>query len=267
MAVKRVPIAGKDYELRLPKPHLSPSQITTWMNCSWAYYRGYVLGNKTKPTPEMVEGTCIDKAISSLLLDDNPFGALTDEIIRAERKGLLTRAQGFRVQKNGDLFLDDLQKRLGRPPWEDWNPEPGNVQTRTERLIAGIPVLGFADAVRPWTDSADGSTTASEVIDFKVVNSPRGDWYNPAKSIQLAYYCWGLGIPTGTFCLFDRNQGGVVIRRHEFDLKKTEAWLKFTVSNIARQISAGAYAPCSPTSGLCCERWCGHWDQCMGKYF
>jgi hypothetical protein len=67
--LNRIPIAGKDYELNLPKGHLSVSQINQYLFCPTQYWLERVLGLKSVASVQMVEGTIWTKLMEATNLN------------------------------------------------------------------------------------------------------------------------------------------------------------------------------------------------------
>lgn len=49
------------------------------------------------------------------------------------------------------------------------------------------------------------------------------------------------------------------------DLARTEAWLARTCQAVEHRWEHGGWALADPGCGLCCEKWCPHWSECLGK--
>lgn len=254
-----VPVAGRDYTLCLPGEHLSYSQIETYLRCPRRYYHQYVLGEKGVYSSALAEGQAMTKTLektcrvflifgSHLPLSDllashhealmQDFGAIEEWGEEDHRELLLER---------GAVFLTKLHES-GMP----LTPEPGGVEAELRAIIAGVPVLGYADLIE-----------AGQVIDYKVVKTDR--YLDVDRSLQLSLYCYMTGKPSAGYLVFRKEK-----RDYTFVSSPrkpiSRAWVEFTVANVARSISAGSFPPCNPAENkLCSARWCPAWKSCYGS--
>lgn len=260
-----IPIAGKDYELKLPKDHLSPSQIDTYLNCPQQYYRKYVCGEKEPYQAPLAEG----QAWHSLMQITNLAKLKTGEhIARSEAFTVHKRAckaEAKKVQKGpadweewfdrGEGFIRSIWKGKKPPVFEPIvmpDGKPG-VEWKWSIELAGVKVDGISDLVEKGC-----------VSDFKVASTAQ--FYCPISSTQANLNRIACDRKRFMFEVFEKRSGKKRDLSHKVDdLEKVRRWCTFQVANVAQAISLGAFPPTSPEKNkLCDERWCGFWDTCVG---
>lgn len=260
----QVPIAGVDYELRLPKGHLSYSQISKYMQCPQQYYRDNVIGGEQMRNSAAFEGEALAHTLELVGMNklqrkkpptmvallkrwntywDKNKGAVTDWN-RAENEF------AGRAQQMLKLFMEQESDDLIPVLHEN---KPG-VECEFEVTIAGVPVHGKADIVEN-----------KFVWDYKVTGNPR--FLDVEKSLQLTLYAHVFQRESVGYIIFDWSRKALQIeqRRAERDLNKAARWLDVVVSGVAMAISQGSFPVCDPAKNfLCSENWCGHWSTCRG---
>lgn len=254
----KIPLPGKDYELKLPSDHLSWSQIELYLQDPIKYQFRYVHGMKEPKTPALAEGTAMTRLLElsgirkikkgkHLGLDDalkNYVKIADEEFKDLEDSGATERA---------DKFLRELWSS-GEPPFLPVmvGKKPG-CEYEFNVEIAGVPVLGYVDLVEN-----------DRVIDYKVGKDAYR--YDPQTSVQLDLYAVALGRTQVGYVVFEKKSGKIHFKNGSRHLKTAKRWIEITVSRVAQGISAGIFPPSNPAqNSLCSSQWCHFWNLCYGK--
>ena len=275
-----VPIAGQDYELKLPKGHLSFSQMDCYMKCPQQYKRKYV-----DPQPEkraygvaLAEGTAMTQTLEAIGLSilangDKKKKKVLDVAGAKEKFKQVFEREAERVThwngenphltlERGLSILDRYYDTEQTPSVKDMHPVtlerngqqvPGTeFEWRIE--LAGVPVVGITDVVE-----------RNYVIDYKYVKGTR--YLSEDKSLQLTLNAVALGIPKVAFLAFCKEPRKIEWLPSTRDLTAAKAYCEAVVGHIARSISLGAFHPCDPQQNpLCSSRWCEYHADCFGPF-
>lgn len=262
----RVLIAGEDYELKLPSPHLSYSQIDLYRKCPKKYFAQRILGQREPPSAAMCEGTTMGRTLEQsgkhFCIGGQHFSLEKVQEVHAEilpkemKKAKASKAEVREAGDRGKDFLATFWEMDGGSP--DFHPvlveeKPGLEVKRTVEF-AGVPVVVIPDVVEK-----------NAILDFKVAGTKR--FYNPEKSLQLTMYAAVFERPKVAYYVFEKKTGRVEYLYATRDVKKSRKWVTSVVSEVAYAISMGVFPKCAPEENfLCSEKWCGYWPSCMGKY-
>lgn len=265
----KIPVAGQDYELNLPKGHLSFSQIDLYLNCPQKYYRSVVLGEEEEYTEPLAEG----QAMHTVMKETNLTRFKTkkhlplDKAIKLHRRACKDEAKKLsgagdpnEWMARGEQFLTKAWGKRG-PVWRPCRMDDGKpgVEWDWNLELAGVKVKGISDLVE------EGNCT-----DYKVASAAR-DYrkkpkYDPLKGLQANLN--RIATQRNRFCfeVFEKMTGKIELLSAKVkELEPIERWVTFVVANVAQSISAGAFAPCDPTkNGLCDQRWCDFHSTCAG---
>lgn len=254
-----IPLPGKDYTLNLPKPHLSISQIETYMRCPRQYCFRYVDGAPSVTSSAQFEGTALAYALELLgksIMDDCRMAL--GETIQSHAHYIRQHAPEVDRWDNNDdpqalkiraeIFLNAF--------WEQGQAEalrPKKCEEEFKLEIAGVPVVGVVDVVEE-----------NYVFDYKVHKSMR--FLKPDHSLQLSMYAHAFQKSRVGYIVFlKEGKKPLEIVSSTRDLEKTKRWLEIVVSTVAQGISSGAFPVCNPAENfLCHKNWCDHWAACYG---
>lgn len=246
--------------LTLPKAYLSPSQITTYMQCPRLYYWRYVLGEIAPPRGATVQGTATHRAAQAALIHRMTTGErMSTEEVQDAAAGAFDAGI-----PEADLAIDEEQGALKDEAvglaalWlEKVEPllHPVAVEERWEIEVDGIPVVGYMD-VR----EEDG------ICDLKTVGrSPEAD--QAEKSVQFALYaiageaCHGMFAPEIRADYLVKNKTPKHIRQALTLPEGRLAAAEDAVVEVAEAVSAGRF-PRNPSSHLCNARQCPFYPRC-----
>jgi len=255
----KIPLPGKDYELKLPSGHLSVSQIETYQKCPEQYRRRYVeKGPKVTSSPQF-EGTALAYALE--LLGKSIIGGCRmslKDCIQTHARYVKTHASDVDRWDNSDdpaslkvraeIFLNAF--------WDQGQAEallPKACEQEFKIEIAGVPVVGIADVVEE-----------NYVFDYKVYKSMR--FLKPDRSLQLSMYAHAFQkARVGYIVFLKEGKKPLEIVSSTRNLETTKRWLEMVVSTTAQAISAGAFPVCNTAENfLCHPQFCDFWDQCYG---
>ncbi len=255
-----VPVAGKDYELKLPKDHLSYSQINQYMNCPQQYYREQIEHKPNNYSSEAFEGVSMAytlEAIGNAKKQDKKLPTIKALMKRWEVFTELNSAEVTQWNDYIPVLRDRAQQFLTMfIAQEATELRPTGVEQDFALNIAGVPVVGRADIVEQ-----------RYVWDYKVTGNPF--YLKPDTSLQLDLYSLAFQKNHVGYIVLDRKKPDALkimqIRSTRLDLEKTQRWVEIVVSGVAQAISKGVFPVCDPAkNALCSEKWCGQWHDCRG---
>ena len=264
MYLKSIPIAGEDYELNLPKDHLSFSQISSYLRCPSYYYHDHVLGIERKKSLALVEGLVHSQVIeeSNLRRWKGKSSLSSKDAIRKYRAFFQEEIVGIDWASEDETeedILDRMERfylkmfssdsKFSTSP-ETINNKPG-VEYEWNKKYAGVEVVGRVDLIEQDT-----------LWDIKCVKREP----NPSTSLQLAFYADVLQRSrVGFICLLKRKDPYVISPTAKLNLSLLPAVLESTVARVAQAISLGIFTPCdSDNSWWCSEKMCSYWKGCRG---
>lgn len=256
----RTMVAGKDYELRLPKGHLSPSQIEAYLKCGEAYYRSTVLGKRGPLTSALYEGLVmadVQEETGKVFIKTGRHLSRRDATDLHQERADKREAMVDRWDRSDSPnTVITRGRKFIKLFWGDGGPEtkPVAVEKKFTIELAGVPVIGRIDMME-----------AKSVVDFKVAGS--SEYYDVDRSLQLAIYAVAMQKKRVAFCVFEKYKQRVTWLEPEKDLVlgRRKLWLERIVSQVAYGISCGVFVPCKQEGNrLCCANWCHHWDTCAG---
>jgi hypothetical protein len=130
-----------------------------------------------------------------------------------------------------------------------------DVEHEFEITLAGVPVKGVIDLLE-----------RNYCWDFKVRSKNSMRYLNVDRSLQLSLYAVALQREKVGYIVFVKDDGSIIHKQSVRDLRRTQAWLEFTVSQVAQGISKGAFMPCNPADNyLCSQKWCPFFSECAGS--
>jgi RecB family exonuclease len=165
-----------------PGDILSPSQVSSLMDCAYRWYAKHVLKMPESPTSQQILGRAVHAALAA------NFEQKLDSKVDLPASGVLAvYREAWVVLSEGTEFRDDEDHdELGKAGealvdkyMEEAAPriEPAAVEMRVEGVIAGVKVAGYIDLV-----DVDGC-----VIDIKTAKA-RPSSVNPMHRFQIATY-------------------------------------------------------------------------------
>lgn len=256
------PVAGRDYELKLPKGRLSPSQIASYLACGLRYSLD-VLDEDETESVHTWEGTqhhsVLEKSINHKLVfgEHFEFKQATDSFRQSlhDTVDTVTEWYGSSAQTVMDRGVDFMSEFYGGDRIVD--KVLGDVESaelEVEKEYAGVIVKGVVDAV-----------CADKIVDLKVVGKTKPD---AAKALQLSFYADMAGRSNVQFLYF-RKLKTPVVQVSDVEsrpLVDTERWLTYQVAHVAAAISRGVFIPTTPDQTFKCgPKTCPHWDKCYGS--
>lgn len=254
-------LPGRDYELNLPKGHLSPSQILLYLQCAEKYRREYVEGIRGPLTWPLAEGQTMartmERANKEFLVSERHIAK--DRLLDWHRRYAKTECVNATgndcdlqtVIDRGKEFLTKFDHTQLKPVMVGKTP---GVEIAKTIKIAGVPIKLVADLLE-----------AEGVIDFKVASSTR--YYDGERDLQMSFYAVAFNRTDVSFCVFCKKKMEIAWVPGTRDLKKTKKWLEIVVSRVAHAISNGVFPPTNPAKDfLCSPKWCPHWETCYGRF-
>lgn len=252
----------------LPVAHLSVSSIKTYLDCSLAWYRKYVLREYEPPNGPMILGSSVGAAEGH---------AHQEQIDTGQRPG---------VDDVLDLFSDELDERIAREEidWRDDTPGSlkdagiGAVQayeSTVAPLVHPVSVerefqLSFEGVEWNVTGYLDLEEEDGAVCDLKV----KGRKLNPAEArtdIQpttylLARRAEGVPAPEFRYHTMVRTKTPyaeiIPTTRTDGQLDALADRLLLIASEIDWRLEHDVWQGAVPGSWRCSEKFCGYWPTC-----
>ena len=265
----------KASKLQLPTDHLSPTQIDMYLRCGQQYYFRYVLGVKSPPGVNLVDGGSHHDTLDN----NNKYKIKTGR----------DRPVKYLVQKFCDTFNTEA-KTIPKREWRLAETTKDKVINRGKLIqtqyhkhfaphlipkfceyevmfkIGEVDVLGYVDVGGTYLH-------VKGVFDYKTSTKLKSD--NELKgSVALSHYGWGTLDLLGN-SLKDPPHVGYCILKKTGDSKPLFQstpltahrikWYRQQVLSVANSISLGSFPVRSAVGWECCEKYCGYWSRCRGK--
>jgi RecB family exonuclease len=240
---------------------LSPSQVSTWLDCPARWYFRYALGLPDPPNAALAVGSTVHTIAAMLchnVLAGEPLDALDAESVRllAQRafrqeieKAELAPEEDRAALEEQTLQLCEYFRAQVLPALR-----PVAVEQEVRGVINGVPVRGFVDLV-----DADAG-----VVDLKTASKkPAG--VSPAHLLQLATYSQLLGEPRTRLITITKTK---VPAHHPFTLTMEPRHVRYAehmYALAAEGIASGLYPP-RRASMLCSRKNCAYWRECEREY-
>jgi hypothetical protein len=244
---KELMLPGVHYELKLPKPHLSFSQIDCYMKCPALYRSKYLLNKEDPPTRGREIGAAYHKTMDAYFRKANPFAPYATPITPEDMSGIFSQCLPSCTPEETDKAEGIYRAIL--PIMRELDPL--RIEQRFEVEIAGVPVVGAIDV------EEEGC-----VWDLKFTKYP--DKYKSPRNLQLMLYSHVAKTGTAGLLLVNTTNGQVeqVVQRQ---VKNAERILQNIVSRVAHGISIGAFPLTHPGAFEWCGPRCPMWSSCYGS--
>jgi putative RecB family exonuclease len=250
----------------LPKSYLSISQIQCYLRCPAQYYFRYVRGIQTPPNRALTIGKVVhaaneanykQKLNTGIDMELEDIRGITEMVFDQQAPITDWGEDDPGEAKDTALTLASLYHQKVAPA-----VQPKAVELRVTVEFENVPysLLGFIDLIDSEGFIRDTKTTAK---------TPNED--EAGKSLQLTTYCLAYQ------CEYGHDPAGVKLdylvatktpRYVQLQGARTEAEidrLLRLIGKVAGAIGAGHYYP-NPTSFLCSEKACQHWQLCQAEF-
>jgi len=249
-------------------PHISYSQINTFLTCPRRYYYSYVRLIKQPPSGAMLFGSSVGVALEKTYQDVIKNGHTSPSYSADIFADVMKVKYGEIDKTNDDEKLDTLLEqgdRLLKLHTKDRIPkqEPIDAEHKIELELPGVelPLVGYIDLLETGNRITDHKTTTKKYAEAK----------NPKRSLQLGLYAMAMDATSvGYDVLVRKSNPEIQVLRERLsadDLK----WVVGSVVAVAQQIEmlkdiAGViWPPCDPTSWVCSEKFCGYYRLCQSE--
>lgn len=238
---------------------LSPSQITSYLNCSASWHYKYRLHLPDTKTGALALGRAVHRAIETYLRRPDADAAAIRMEARAACAHELADAE-LREDEDAAALVDKAaqmaeafhaQASRIEPAIVDGGPA---VELQLSGHIAGVPVRGIADAI-----SAGGC-----IVDFKTSSrSPSG--VSNAHRIQLTTYAELTGCNQARIVTITKAAAPKVIEQTFPILASDREHVRQLFPIVADAMAQGFAIP-NRTSTFCSRKYCAHWRTCQQDY-
>jgi len=267
----------------LPRPHLSPSQVSTYLRCGHQYQYRYILGQRRPPGLALLRGTGVHEGAAHRnrirMVDDveTPRGDVVDVAVASfdrrvveegevsldpdEKSKGLEAAMGAARDTTASLagcFADDVAPTVLRPIAVE-----ESIEIEIPRV--GVSLLGIIDIAHepPLAPSGavvleDYKTATSKKAPAAIADDRQLTWYAMAWRHKTASLPAAIGLrqlisyergPKAIWVPTEREDGDIVA-------------LLRTISTVAASISRGAFPPALDGAWWCSRKFCGWYDVC-----
>jgi CRISPR/Cas system-associated exonuclease Cas4 (RecB family) len=245
----------------VPGDVLSPSQVSSIMDCAYRWHAKHVLTMPEPPTSNQILGRAVHVALA------NNFEQKCDSKIDLPIAGVLAvYREAWAVLSEGTEFhdaedLDELGKTgeaLVTKYMDEAAPqiEPAAVEMRVEGEIAGVKVRGYIDLL-----DVNGC-----VIEIKTAKA-RPSSINPMHRFQVATYrhLTPLAKGTGRIDTLVKTKFPQLIQQ-SFSISEQELRAIHTIYPEAQSLMRGAIYLPNRQSMLCSRRHCAFWRHCEQRW-
>ena len=244
-----------------PGDVLSPSQVSSLMDCPYRWKAKHLLKMPEPPTSQQILGRAVHAALAS------NFEQKCETRVDLPVPGVLAvYREAWTVMSEGTEFRDDEDpdeigktgEALVTKYMEEAAPriEPAAVEMRVEGVIAGVKVTGYIDLL-----DVDGC-----VIEIKTAKA-RPSSIDPMHRFQVATYrhLSPLARGTGRIDTLVKTKSPQLIQQ-PFSISEQELRAIHTIYPEAQALMrGGVYLP-NRQSMLCSRRHCAFWRHCEQKW-
>jgi CRISPR/Cas system-associated exonuclease Cas4 (RecB family) len=251
--LERIPVVPGDI--------LSPSQVSSIMDCAYRWHAKYKQQMPEPPTSSQILGRAVHAALAANFEQkcdskaDLPLpGVLA---VYREAWSVLTQEMEFHDAEDPDE-LGKTGEALVAKYMEEAAPriEPAAVEMRVEGVIAGVNVTGYIDLL----------DVAGCVIDIKTAKS-RPSSIHPMHRFQVATYRyltqWARG--SGRIDTLVKTKNPQLIQQ-TFSVSDQELRAIHTIYPEAQALMRGSVHLPNRQSMLCSRRHCAYWRHCEQKW-
>jgi hypothetical protein len=244
-----------------PGDALSPSQVSSLMDCAYRWHAKYVLKMPEPPTSQQILGRAVHSALAvnfeqkcDTKVDLPVIGVLA---VYREAWAVLSAETEFHDAEDPDE-LGKAGETLVTKYMEEAAPriEPAAVEMRVEGVIAGVRVTGYVDLV-----DVDGC-----VIEIKTAKA-RPSGISPMHRFQVATYRYltQLARGTGRIDTLVKTKSPQLIQQ-TFSITEQELLAVHTIYPEAQALMRGSVHLPNRQSMLCSRRHCAFWRHCEQKW-
>jgi hypothetical protein len=265
-----VPIAQPAYDPMLEYGAvLSPSQVSSWIDCQAKWYFHYMRGLQEKPSASLAFGTALHTALGAnfrakgITGEDMP----ADDVVAEFQEAWTAESEQASFRHNQDpatyaaqgaqlvrQYLADVAPQIMPATLENGRPA---VEVEVSGQIGGVNARGFIDVI----------DTNGRIIDLKSASRTNRE-IKPGHVSQLAAYrILGPDIITGD-CRIDQliRKKDPEILPLEHQITNADMRLVRTIYPIAQaQMRSGLYIP-NREANYCSRSQCGYWHACMQDF-
>lgn len=263
MAVRRRPKPPEPPKWNLPKGYLSASAVEAYLACPYSFYLHYVEGKDSLTSPPLIEGGVLHgvlEASNHRWVDTKEH--LPEKELHEKWDDEFSAEKG-KVEDWGD-DKEDLIRERARAFLSRYmgyyatgiTPEGhGDIESKVEGTIHGVPMLGFIDVVSNFYRDDP------EIVDYKVVKSAKTEG-EAENSIQLGVYAHLKGLRRVKYVCFTKTKEPQV---KAVSAERTERSIERAgnvVRSVAEAVSKGNFPFADPCSWKCSMRYCGVFYAC-----
>ncbi|MBZ5678157.1 MAG: PD-(D/E)XK nuclease family protein [Acidobacteriia bacterium] len=244
-----------------PGDVLSPSQVSSLMECAYRWHAKYVLKMPETPTSHQVLGRAVHSALAANCEQkcDTKVDLPTVGVVAVYRGAWATLSEGMEFRDDEDPYeLGKTGELLVAKYMEEAAPriEPAAVEVRVEGVISGVKVTGYIDLL-----DVHGC-----VVDIKTAKA-RPSSISPMHRFQVATY-WHLtprARGTGRVDTLVKTKTPQLIQQ-PFSISEQELRAIETLYPKAQELMRGSVHFPNRQSMFCSRRHCGFWRHCEQKW-
>jgi hypothetical protein len=244
-----------------PGDVLSPSQVSSIMDCAYRWYGKYVLELPDPPTGNLALG----RAVHSALAENFSQKCETKVDLPVIGVVALFREAWYLESEHAEFRDDEEPRELGRTGevlvakyMDEAAPliDPAAVEMHVEGVINGVPVQGFLDVL----------DVEGRVIEIKTAKA-RPPSIDPMHRFQVSTYCRlaNRAICAGRIDTLVKTKSPQLIQQ-SFSITEQELRATDTLYPLAQELMrSGVYVP-NRQSMTCSRRNCAYWRHCEEKW-
>ena len=245
----------------VPGDVLSPSQVSSIMDCAYRWYAKYVARIPEPPSASQILGRAVHAALAVNFQQkcDTKVDLPTAGVLAVFREVWTELCEETEFRDDEDAYeIGKTGEALVTKYMEEAAPkiEPAAVEMRVEGVIAGVKLVGYIDLL-----DADGC-----VVEIKTAKA-RPSNIDPMHRFQVATYCrlTPMARGMGRIDTLVKTKSPQLIQQ-TFSLTEQELRAIHTIYPEAQELMrASVYLP-NRHSMLCSRRHCAFWRHCEQKW-
>lgn len=242
---------------------LSPSQVNTFLSCSYAWYCEYVEKRPTSPSAPVALGSAVHDTVAVAL--------------RAKRQGYnmdLPELLGDHYGEAAEVHLSEArfsereslaeEFERGRSMVSLWHAQalhtirPVIVERKVTAKIGGVNVVGVLDIVDSDAVARDTKTSRNPPYPLRDVK--------PRHRLQMATYAVLCDVERVQLDHITANSKSSRYTPQQVTITDEDRrFVQLTYPAVAKAMDAGNVLP-NRNAQFCSRRFCSHWEQCEKEW-
>jgi CRISPR/Cas system-associated exonuclease Cas4 (RecB family) len=253
------------------------SAADQYLRCPQAYYRKYVLGQRSPPNGNLLEGIAVHAAME----EDNKTKLKKGKALAAKNLMGVYEASFKKTDEEFTKLCEEQKAKF------DWDGEDQETMFTRGKVFMNQYAADFSKGVdptsveEPFSDNVkvgalefrlQGQTDVEEkdlVVDYKTAARPKSH-DDLMRSLQLTGYSWARKKKKVSYISFIKTKTPYVQRISGEKSPGMWMWGLEVLASVVDGIRRGSFPMTNPGSipppWWCAPDRCGHWGNCRGKF-